>query len=209
MEQFEDIIRHLEHRMQGPLPGPDSQMQMASRRRLLQGLTPPSAGSARIGAVLILLYPHQDKPHTVFIRRNEYEGIHSGQISFPGGQQEDSDSSYAATALREAWEETGIDPARVKVMGELTSLYIPPSNFLVYPVLGYSSERPDFRPDITEVQEIIVVPLHRFYDADVRQEHDIPLPGGQRLRAPCFVIGNAVIWGATAMILNELLELAR
>lgn len=161
----------------------------------------------RQGCVLILIYPVDDRAFTVFIKRNEYDGIHSGQISFPGGQVEQQDGSHHETALREAWEETGIDPRKVSIIGELTRLYIPPSNFLVFPVLGYSYDRPSFRPDPSEVQQIIELEVSKLSDPAIITQMKITLPEGVSLEAPCYALNGHIIWGATAMMVSELLEM--
>jgi 8-oxo-dGTP pyrophosphatase MutT (NUDIX family) len=180
---------------------------MASPRRVNQGafFTPPEG--ARLSSVLVLLYPIGERAHIAFIRRNEYDGIHSGQISFPGGGREETDLSHTDTALREAWEETGIDPERVEILGELTQLYIPPSNFLVFPVVGFTGARPDFNPDPSEVQEIIEIEMEKLREPGILQQREIVLSADFSIMAPCFVVGDAVIWGATAMIISELLEM--
>jgi 8-oxo-dGTP pyrophosphatase MutT (NUDIX family) len=204
---FNHIISSLKDRFQGPLPGWEAQLKMASLRRLSHGkvISPPP--NARLGSVMVLIYPVDGKAFTVFIRRNEYEGIHSGQISFPGGGAEAVDKSHADTALREAWEETGIVPEKVEVLGELTRLYIPPSNFLVFPIVATCPERPDFIPDPSEVQEIIEVELSGLKEPGIIQQREIVLSEDFSIMAPCYQVGGTVIWGATAMILSELLEM--
>lgn len=204
---FNRIIDQLMQGSARPLPGWKTQMTMASPRRRSQGSLPASPQDARIGSVLILIYPLDANAHTVLIQRNVYDGIHSGQVSFPGGQKEDQDRSRVETALREAWEETGIDPDQVTVIRELTELYIPPSNFLVYPILGYVSDRPQFKRDPAEVQEILEIGLDRLVDPVCLEEREIELPGGYSLSAPCYHIDGHIIWGATAMIISELLEI--
>lgn len=206
-DSFAHIISHLRPRFREPLPGWQAQRKMASPRRVNQGEFLSLPEGARLGSVLVLLYPLDEKAHIAFIRRNEYDGIHSGQISFPGGGREETDRSHADTALREGWEETGIDPQRVEILGELTPLYIPPSNFLVFPVVGITWERPVFLPDPTEVQEIIEVDIEKLKDPSILQEKEIVISPDQSILAPCFLAGDAVIWGATAMILSELLEM--
>src|SRR5690606_34915901 len=122
--------------------------------------------TARQGAVLALLYPKNGELYTVLILRNIYEGTHSGQVSFPGGKREVEDKSLWHTALREANEEVGIMVENVKLIGELTKVYIPPSRFLVTPFLAYTHEAPDFKRDRIEVQRIIETPVSIFLDSE-------------------------------------------
>ena len=157
-------------------------------------------------AVMALLYPAGKKLHLVFIKRNAYDGPHSAQISFPGGARENGDPSLEDTALRETREELGIN-SEMEVLGSLTPLYIPVSNFMVYPFVGWLCEAPVFRPDPSEVQyvvetslEALLDPMNR--DSETLFHHEMPI------EAPFYRVGKEKIWGATAMILSELLQLA-
>ncbi|MBN1994574.1 MAG: CoA pyrophosphatase [Anaerolineae bacterium] len=164
--------------------------------------------ACREAGVLILLYPHpatHPELHLVLIRRPNYPGVHSGQISFPGGRRE-KEETYQATALRETMEEIGVLPETVEVIGPLSSLYTAPSNFCIYPFVAFSSTRPVFRPDPKEVAELIETPLGLLLNPATRQEEVWLLPGGQR-RVPFFNVFGHRVWGATAMILNEFLTL--
>lgn len=160
--------------------------------------------SPRIAAVLILLYPIKNKTHFALIKRPNYEGSHSGQIAFPGGKQEPEDISITQTALREAEEETNIKSKDVTIVGKLSQIFIPPSNFLVTPVLGFSNNQPEFVPEKREVESIIEVPLFDLLNHKVLPETTISLKNGERLSTPYFSLNTKVVWGATAMILNEL-----
>ena len=204
--KFIDIIRK---RMAGPLPGISSQLKMASMRRLIKDgevVVPPDV---RKGGVLALFYPSNGNICLVFIKRTEYPGVHSGQVSFPGGGWEEGDKDMISTALREAEEEIGVDRSSVIPVGNLTDLFIPPSNFLVTPVVGYTPERPDFRPDPGEVDRILEISLDSLLDDKTRQEQDIIIFPAVRLKVPCFYAGGEVIWGATAMMLSELIDVIR
>jgi 8-oxo-dGTP pyrophosphatase MutT (NUDIX family) len=122
---------------------------------------------------------------------------------------EDIDPDLEATALREAHEEVGIHPDGVEVIGRLTELYIPASNFMVHPFVGLMSERPALTPDVREVKEMLEVPLAHFLRPDIVAETEIPLRNGYRLKAPYFDVKGHVVWGATAMMLSELLDVLR
>jgi len=141
------------------LPGIEAHVRLAPEIRLNDiktGITPDHAMES---AVLIILYPFNQRLYTVVILRNEYDGAHSGQISLPGGKKEKSDVDFKHTALREAQEEIGIDPSEMEVVGQLSPFYVRPSNFIIYPYIAYCTRRPDFYPDPTEVQRIIEIDI--------------------------------------------------
>ena len=149
--------------------------------------------------------------YTVLILRTSDHGVHSGQVSFPGGKKEESDRSLEDTALRETEEEIGIKKNDVKVIGHLSELYIPTSGFLVQPFVGYLNKKPLFHPDKNEVQKLIEVPLFLIMDDGIVKETTI-LKSKTRnqkseIRIPYFDIHGEVVWGATAMILSELKEI--
>ncbi len=135
------------------------------------------------------------------IRRAEDGLTHSGQISLPGGSQE-AGESLQETALREACEEIGAACAELDVLGQLSPLYIPPSNFLVTPTVGWADQRPDFRCDPREVAELIEVPLSALFDRNVMKREPWTLRGAT-VEVPFYQIGPHKVWGATAMILSE------
>lgn len=196
---LEKISAALKHE----LPGRSSHMKMSSRVRLKSISFDSDTSSAIRSSVLILLYPKDGKTHTVFMLRQTYDGVHSGQVSFPGGRAEPGDTSPVETALREAREELNIEPDKVRVLGTLSELFIPPSNFLVLPVLGYMLERPEFVPDPVEVAEVIESNLEFLFDPDLRGETVLNVRGVD-IEAPYFRVSEKIIWGATAMILSEL-----
>lgn len=141
--------------------------------------------------------------------RPNYGGVHSGQISFPGGKQEDFDASVIDTALREANEELGILSENVEIIGTLTNLFIPPSNFIVTPVIGVSNNMPSFYPDKKEVEEVIIINFLEFFCKSTLEKMDFVVSDNLTFSAPCYKIGKYKIWGATAMIISELVELIK
>jgi 8-oxo-dGTP pyrophosphatase MutT (NUDIX family) len=186
--------------LQKPLPGLAAQIKLAPEYRIESlRATPPA--DARAAGVLILLYPHDGGWRFPLMKRVEDGLVHSGQISLPGGSQE-AGESLQATALREACEEIGAACAEVAVIGQLSTIYIPPSNFLVTPTVGYASARPDFQCDPREVAELIEVPLSTLFDRDVVQREPWSLRG-MTVEVPFYQIGPHKVWGATAMILSE------
>ncbi|MEM7658261.1 MAG: CoA pyrophosphatase [Bacteroidota bacterium] len=200
------LIPRLQERLLTPLPGKEAQLAMTSRPydRAME----PSADH-RTGGVLALLYSVEGILHMVFMKRTEDGRVHSGQVSFPGGKVEPEDESPVHTALREAEEELGIPANEVQVIGQLTPMYIPPSNFLVYPTVGFLPQRPDFVPSPLEVAAVIETPLAHLLDANTQHMATIHLPQHGAFQAPAFEVPPYQIWGATAMMLNELLMVIR
>lgn len=175
---------------------------MAASLRVPPGFK-PDLKSARIGGVLIALYPDNGQIRTVLMKRPDYNGTHSGQVSFPGGKHEPHDPDIHATALREAHEEVGMPINRVTVLGQLSELYIPASNFLVHPVVGVLDYAPTLTPDAHEVERILLPELAHFFREDIIKETRITVSRGLTLRAPYYDVDGQVVWGATAMILSE------
>jgi 8-oxo-dGTP pyrophosphatase MutT (NUDIX family) len=198
----------LKQKLRQPLPGITSHLKMAPRHRVEEFSSFASIiPLARNSAVLILLFPVNGNLKTVFIQRSVYEGIHSGQISFPGGKHEKSDKDFEATALRETFEEIGVGPDKIEIIAQLTDFYIPPSNFLVKVFVGYSSQQPVFTPDHKEVQSILEVDIDDFYDSrNIADKEFYSTSRKTTVNAPCFLVNGMEIWGATAMMLSELLD---
>lgn len=204
---MDELTARLSERMTNPLPGLPAQLKMASalRQKAASSYNMDSS-NAKIGAVLIALYPENGIIRTVLMKRPDYDGTHSGQVSFPGGKLEESDSGIVEAALREAEEEVNIKPSDVTVIGQLTQLYIPPSNFLVHPVLGVLKKRPDFIPDDHEVESIHTPELNYLFRNDIVGEKEILLSTGFKLKTPYFKVDGHTVWGATAMMIAELRE---
>jgi 8-oxo-dGTP pyrophosphatase MutT (NUDIX family) len=208
-EPFKDFTSFLKKALEGELPGREAQLELANRNRIkdLKDISVPE--DAGLASVLLLFYPDNGSIKLVFIKRAEYEGVHSGQISFPGGRKEKEDIDEVDTALRESVEEIGVDRSTVSVLGKLTNLYIPPSNFLVSPIVGCTPSRPGFVPDPEEVAEIIEVSFADLLSDRIKKNTPIQVGAGFNINAPAFCPDGHIIWGATAMILNELLVLIK
>lgn len=202
---FISLEKYLIHAIKN-LPGEEAQYKMASNIRL--DMKDKDFSSAKQAGVLILLFPYENNLATVFMQRNTYPGPHSGQISFPGGKYEPGDENIINTALREAKEEIGIDIKSIKVIGQISSLYILASNFNVIPVIGYTKETPDFIIDKSEVEKTIIIKINDFYNPENLSSIEFTWED-EIIETPCFKIGNNIIWGATAMILSEFLEIIK
>lgn len=195
-----DVVRRA---LAQPLPGLNAQMRMAPRPRA----TSPVGEYAREGGVLLLLYPVGGRLYLVLTRRTEHLPSHKGQISLPGGARH-ADESFEETALREAHEELAVEPSVVQVLGQLSPVYIPPSNYFIQPVVGHTSMRPAFRPAPCEVAEVLEISLRTLLDPATVREEDWDLQGA-KVRVPYFAVNEHKVWGATAMVLAEFVTLLR
>ncbi|MBP6978038.1 MAG: CoA pyrophosphatase [Bacteroidales bacterium] len=205
---FNELIEHISSKLKEPLPGMGAHLKMASESRLKWLMEGMDVSKAKKSGVLVLLYPDDGETKLVLIQRPDYEGTHGGQVSLPGGKQEKTDLTLIDTALRETQEELGISSTSINVIGTLSELYIPPSNFLVQPVVGFIPEKVPFRPDPIEVKTIIEVTIAQLLDPRYKSIQTIQVRGIV-LSAPCYMIDGFMIWGATAMILSELVEVIR
>jgi 8-oxo-dGTP pyrophosphatase MutT (NUDIX family) len=187
-----------------PLPGVDAQLRMSPAVRRPVSVEYPLKNAG----VLILLYPQGGRIYTVFIKRTEYEGVHSGQVSLPGGMFKEEDGSLLNTALREANEEAGIAISAVTVIGKLTPLHIPVSNVNVYAFVGVTDSRPEFIHDPAEVQYLIEESLDELLNEVNHKTKTMTLFGNEVI-VPYFDIKGNHIWGATAMIISEFSEIAK
>lgn len=203
-DHFLSLVQLLESSLKLPLPGVKAQFRMVPPTR--PEYPPLDFSRVKYGAVLALLFPDKGHPRITFILRQNYNGVHSGQISFPGGGFEEGDEDFEKTAIRETFEEIGVPQKEIKILGALSQLYIPPSNFLVQPFVGFIRERPVYRPDIKEVKEVFDISVDELLDEKSFQTKPIQTKA-KLIEVPCFVAQNRMIWGATAMILNELLEI--
>lgn len=164
---------------------------------------PPKENHHKEAGVLVLIFPKNNVCHFVLIERPKYNGSHSGQIALPGGKIEQSDKTIIDTALREAHEETNISRDNVNIIKPLSKIFVPPSNFFVTPVLGFTETVPNFFPEKREVKSILEVELETLLRKNNLAERSIQLPNGMHINAPSFEFNNHIVWGATAMILNE------
>ena len=205
---MKNFINILKSELEKPLPGTEIQWQMASSDRMIKDFQRSPGKNAGVAAVLILLYPHNYSLYTVLMQRHDYKGVHGGQISFPGGKKEASDADNIQTAIREANEETGVDPTAISVIGTLTPLFIPVSNMIVTPVVGWTDKKPDYRHQKEEVVFLFDADLKRLLDSSIIKTKPMEIRG-ESIDVKYFDYDGNVIWGATAMILHELLTIIK
>ena len=188
-----------------PLPGGEAHLRLAPQPR--RGWRPDHVpGSAQPAAGLVLLYPRNDAPHLLLTVRSGVLPRHGGQLALPGGRVEPAESIPSA-ALREAQEEAGVEPARVRLLGRLTPLHVAVSGFALHPVVGVATSHPAFRQRSAEVRRVLEVPLASLLGPCGRPRRGYLCRHGMLVRAPYFAVCGERLWGATAMIVAELLAL--
>lgn len=204
--ELEILGLKLRKRLGCDLPGNSAHIKLLPKHRSLAGSE--SVRKAAVpSSVLIMLYLKETEVYFSAIKRSEYDGVHSGQISLPGGRLESFDRDYAAAAFRETKEEIGIDPKNLELLGELSKLYISRSNYIVHPFVALHHGKPIFVPDPIEVKEIIEIPLKLLLKKENTINQTLKFKDGFSLVAPGFQVNDHFIWGATAMILMEFSEL--
>jgi 8-oxo-dGTP pyrophosphatase MutT (NUDIX family) len=202
------MIDLLRQRLTQPLPGSQAQFQMSSRHfepHVLQELYQNLPPNHRPAAVTILLFYRQNVLHTALMQRPEDSHAHSNEVSLPGGRYDDTDPDILYTARREMQEEFGVKPESVEILGALTPIYIPVSNILVSPFVGFAADpNLQFSPDPKEVVEILETPLDWLFESHRRKTTTITRSNGAQLQdIPYFDLHDRIVWGATAMILSE------
>lgn len=199
----------LKQAMDTELPAWKAHLKMAPQERAESIKAQKIAREPKPSAVMLILYKENKQTKVLFILRSVYDGVHSGQISFPGGQKEDSDTSLMETAIRETYEEVGIKIEAADIVGKLSNLYIPNSNFIVEPYVAFLENINELIPDPSEVQQIYRIPLKQLLDKKTIQTKEVLFLNTHSISAPCFYVNELIIWGATAMILNELVDIIK
>ncbi len=208
---FDEFLLSISKIKNIPLPAETSQFKMAPpfRKELLEKHK-DSVKYAKKAGVLALFYPDKNQEtNFVLILRKTYKGVHSAQVSFPGGKLEATDTSLENTAVRETFEEIGVPIYDIKVVTPLTEVYIPPSNFYVQPFLGVLDKKPSFKKEESEVEDILEIPLKHFFSEDVTVLKKVATSYSVDVEVPAYFLNGHVVWGATAMILSEVKDLLK
>jgi 8-oxo-dGTP pyrophosphatase MutT (NUDIX family) len=208
---FRDFEKRIVKVTKMELPGETVQFKMAPIERLQElKRVAREKNTAKKAGVMSLFYPSEDfETRLILILRKTYKGVHSAQVGFPGGKLEDGDETIQDTALRETEEEVGISRETISVLKKLTEIYIPPSNFFVQPFLGITTELPKFVPQEKEVEALIEVSLRDFMDDVNVITQTLSTSYAESIDVPAFKLNGHIVWGATAMMLNEVRELLK
>jgi 8-oxo-dGTP pyrophosphatase MutT (NUDIX family) len=200
--QYETLKNKLLQRFDQPLPGKEVQYEMASYHRY-KNTFDSNIENAKLSAVSILIYLLENEWHFCLIQRPQYNGPHSGQMALPGGKKEVIDFDLMQTAIRETKEEIGIELRQEDIVGKLTELFIPVSNTLVLPFTAIINHVPTFIPQQTEVVEIIECKITHLLSQTNNEITEVKINESLTIKTPYFSLNNKIVWGATAMILNE------
>ena len=206
---FHDFEKRIVKIEKMELPGEAVQFKMAPIERLRElKQQAREIDKARRAGVMALFYPSEDfETNLILILRKTYKGVHSAQVSFPGGKIEKSDRSIEDAALRETEEEVGVPRNNIAIIKKLTEVYIPPSNFFVQPFLGIMGKTPNFVMEEREVEALIEVNLNSFMDESCITTQILSTSYATDFEVPAFNLNGHIVWGATAMVLNEVREL--
>ncbi|WP_440880885.1 NUDIX hydrolase [Tenacibaculum sp. C7A-26P2] len=206
---FSDFQNQISHFKQRSLGGVTSQLKLAPEIRLRYTEAMILDRNPREAAVLALFYPNENNDTTFLLtKRASYKGTHSAQVSFPGGKPDPIDLNLKSTALREANEEIGINHNEITIIRRLSDTYIPPSNFLVAPFIGYCNRKPIFKPNY-EVAEIIEVSVKELLNESNVIYTPMSTSYMDNVEVPSFKLNGYIVWGATAMILSEIKDLIK
>lgn len=201
------LLSQIQKEIEKGLPGVEVQNRLSPVRAAAKYRIAPE--NHKKACVMGLIYPEGNELRMAFIERtfSHPDDKHGGQISFPGGKLEEDDETYLIGALREVEEEVGIPPEQITVLGQLTDLYVYASNFLVYPFLGYMTHAPRFVPQVEEVASIVSFPIDRLLSADIIDTKDLQVRNHVMKDVPYYKLHQHVLWGATAMITSEIVEI--
>lgn len=204
---FNEFLKYTPKIQNVELPATNAHVKMVppNREELIRN-TDFTKTTPKKAAVMMLFYPKNCQTHLALILRTSYNGVHSSQIAFPGGKVENDDIDLQHTALRETHEEIGIASNLINIVRSFTEVYIPPSNFMVYPFMGYSCNELQFTLQKEEVAGMVEFPLVDFLDDNILKSKTMKTSYAGSIDVPGFQVNEHFIWGATAMILSELKE---
>lgn len=208
---MEEILGRIRKTIGQGLPGFAVQEKMTPLGRLPADKAILMAGKEPYnGAVMALLNPLPGGTWSlVYIKRPDYDGTHGGQMAFPGGKTDNDDSDFLHTAQRETHEEIGVLPHEYELVGKLTEVYIPPSNFLVHPYISVAKKTLHFTPDDREVEYVWQVLVEWLLSDNAVSVRDFKTVYGTIKNYPCYIFGNHIVWGATAMITAEIVAVLK
>ena len=205
-----DFLRKLQHGFSSDLPGVHAHKIMSPINRLIDPLSDDERLNYRKSAVGILCFPYNNTIQFVLLQRPEYEGNHSAQISFPGGKREENDESLEHTARRETYEEIGVELTANNLLGQLSEIYIPISNFTIEPFVYFLESEPSILPDEREVASVHIISIDDLLNDENVKTMDMKLITGIKMKnVPYFLLNDKIVWGATAIMLSELKEMLR
>ncbi len=205
--QLIHLLKTLENNAKADLPGEMAQYKLAPTSRIRPNWDTIDQFNPKTAAVGLLLYEKENFPHLLFIKRVDDGGVHGGQIAFPGGKQDLTDKDTLFTALRECYEEVGLEIEKSSLICKLSKLYVPPSNYIIHPYVILVNEVNSWIPNPYEVAEVLEINLMEF-SSKAELKTETILVRDFKIETPVFQINNSIIWGASAMILNEFLTLA-
>ena len=203
MLEYDKFHTKLKERLARPLPGESAQILMSAQPENKIRFKKEARLNARNSGVLVLFYRNNGEWNFPLIVRKDYKGVHSGQVAFPGGRMEKNDRNIIETAIRETKEEIGVPEGKVQYIGQLSELYIPVSNHLVYPSVAIMPSVPEFIKEEREVERIFTASLSDLLNPQLEKRKTIEIKG-YKIDAPYFDFKGEMVWGATAMILSEL-----
>ncbi len=205
----QSFLNKIKEELNKGVPGEASHVKMSPIDRITLKKRLELDEKIKESAVAVILHFNTtNKVECLLIQRSTYDGKHSGQIAFPGGKKDNTDINLEHTARREAFEEIGLQLSDQHYLGELTSVYIPVSNFLVQPVLYFHDSLPQLTLNEREVADIHSIKLDDLLNEESSSTMSVEFSNGIiHSNIPCFKINNQEIWGATALILNELRDL--
>jgi len=204
---YSAVKTYLKEILLGELPGVQAHSKLLPPGRRLK-TSDDELSSVKMSSVLLLLFPEGDHLYICLTKRPRTMKHHPGQISFPGGKVEKDDLSAEMTALREAREEVGVDHHQIEILGKLSDLYVEVSKFSIQPFLAWADQKPEFLVDYGEVEELILFPVSDFVANEIISETELETVTGA-LRVKYYPYNGEFIWGATAMILSELIEILK